>query len=276
MGLLDFIRKGKTEIVFIDEPENSIADDPALDKLIKEIKRLTRREAVRLVFKKQKGVSPLKSKLGGAPYSESGTPYPPDSKGRPMLLLLQLNLAEIELETALPEEGLLQFFIGDNMETECKVIYRKSVSAEKHREAFNAALPDSSFSPVLQECAVSFEKCRDYICVNDKSFDSVFHTAYKNVTGNEITGDIYDNFSDSDCRKICEAFSGRGSKLFGYPCFTQTDPRSDSSEEELLLQIDSDDRLTMWGDYGAGNFFISDDKLKEQDFSDVLYSWDCF
>ncbi|ETJ18863.1 hypothetical protein Q604_UNBC18576G0001, partial [human gut metagenome] len=31
-----------------------------------------------------------------------------------------------------------------------------------------------------------------------------------------------------------------------------------------------------WGDGGVCNFFINKDKLKNLDFSDVLYNWDCY
>ena len=52
------------------------------------------------------------------------------------------------------------------------------------------------------------------------------------------------------------------------------------SYNTLLLQIDSmDDEKgnvqTIWGDAGVCNFFINKDKLKNLDFSDILYNWDC-
>jgi len=44
----------------------------------------------------------------------------------------------------------------------------------------------------------------------------------------------------------------------------------------LLLQLDSDDSIDlMWGDSGVGNFFIKDEDLKNLNFSNVLYNWDC-
>jgi uncharacterized protein YwqG len=30
-----------------------------------------------------------------------------------------------------------------------------------------------------------------------------------------------------------------------------------------------------WGDMGVANFFINSEKLKQKDFSDILYTWDC-
>ncbi|MDE5859478.1 MAG: DUF1963 domain-containing protein, partial [Oscillospiraceae bacterium] len=31
----------------------------------------------------------------------------------------------------------------------------------------------------------------------------------------------------------------------------------------------------MWGDMGVANFFISENDLKNLDFSKVAYNWDC-
>ena len=31
----------------------------------------------------------------------------------------------------------------------------------------------------------------------------------------------------------------------------------------------------MWGDAGVANFFISEQDLKNKDFTNVVYNWDC-
>ena len=72
-----------------------------------------------------------------------------------------------------------------------------------------------------------------------------------------------------------------GHKIGGYPGFTQEDPRDIAAEDDhdiLLLQIDTDnigDREIMWGDSGVANFFISRENLKQRNFQDVIYTWDC-
>lgn len=72
-----------------------------------------------------------------------------------------------------------------------------------------------------------------------------------------------------------------GHKIGGYPCFTQEDPRNIPKEDDhdiLLLQIDTDnigEREIMWGDSGVANFFISRENLKQRNFQDVIYTWDC-
>ena len=77
-----------------------------------------------------------------------------------------------------------------------------------------------------------------------------------------------------------ETFAGDGHKIGGYPFFTQTDPRDEDDEYEeyevLLFQMDSDTEADiMWGDMGVANFFIKEKDLRNLDFSDVLYNWDC-
>lgn len=58
-----------------------------------------------------------------------------------------------------------------------------------------------------------------------------------------------------------------GSKIDGYPYFTQDDPRPYSTNTEsepfiLLLQIDSDkEGKIYWGDCGVANFFIQPSRL---------------
>ena len=97
-----------------------------LDSIIKELKHMTRREAIRLVFKDEKPAHLYSSKLGGLPYYGGQLVYPFNSEGEPMPLLLQLNLEELNIPCALPEKGLLQFFVSV-FPMECKVIYQKDI-----------------------------------------------------------------------------------------------------------------------------------------------------
>lgn len=74
--------------------------------------------------------------------------------------------------------------------------------------------------------------------------------------------------------------------LLGYPDFTQCSPLEPDSPYQLLFQLDSGDNSdgenvdveefeVMWGDCGICNFFIKPEQLKQLDFSDVLFNWDC-
>ena len=69
-----------------------------------------------------------------------------------------------------------------------------------------------------------------------------------------------------------------GTKCNGFPFFTQFEPRDEEQLKEydtLLFQIDSGGEI-MIGDCGVMNFFINREKLKNKDFSDVFYNWDCY
>lgn len=89
--------------------------------------------------------------------------------------------------------------------------------------------------------------------------------------------DIFDLFSDNS-----------GHKMLGYPCFVQSDPREYMKNGKdyniLLFQLDSELSTwhkveqkydICWGDAGICNFFIKESDLKNKDFSNVLYNWDC-
>lgn len=264
MGLFDFLKNDKTEN----------CAEFSIDKIIEELKKKTGKRAVKLVFNEKENVDIFKSKLGGKPCWNKSEEYPADSKGEKMPLLVQIALEEIPFETDLPKRGMLQFFISNGTDTECKVVYKSEFDFEEYDCEANA-MPNDGFSPVLKECEISFEEAEDYICVNDNSFESELKEAVKSVTGQEMTGDMYDFFSEGDCEKLCKEFTGKGSKLFGNPCFVQCDPREEGSCETLLLQIDSDGRFTNWGDFGEGNFFINKNDLEKLNFSNILYSWDC-
>ncbi|MFW5719670.1 MAG: DUF1963 domain-containing protein [Candidatus Dojkabacteria bacterium] len=69
------------------------------------------------------------------------------------------------------------------------------------------------------------------------------------------------------------------SQLGGYASFTQEDPRKYTPairDEILFLQLASDPELgLMWGDVGIANFFITTTNLENQEFTRLLYNWDC-
>jgi uncharacterized protein YwqG len=68
-------------------------------------------------------------------------------------------------------------------------------------------------------------------------------------------------------------YSNTTHKLWGYPSFTQDDPR-ETDEYMLLFQLVSDEYVSI-GDAGIMNFFIKPKDLKSRDFSNVWYNWDC-
>ena len=212
--------------------------------------------------------SVFESKVGGLGYIPHDSNFPTNSKGN------QLDCSEVQLEE-FPKKGLLQFWLGgtdlygcdfDNPtnQDDFRVIYYpevdKTVTEEEIKSKFvhNETDDDNFYTPVLAECGMSFEPSEDrYI-----DYDAI--------------EDDYDDDEDSyDDERWTENFY---SKIGGYPTFTQDEPRDEQQQKEydfLLLQLDSEFEKILWGDIGIGNFFISSEKLRNLDFSDVLYNWDC-
>ncbi len=228
---------------------------------------------------KNRKTMPLDSKFGGNPYWLKGDEYPTDGKGAPLRFLAQINFGEIkESIPDFPTEGILQFFVADddlyglNFEDYLKqdtfrVIYHETIETDSSKWMIEFPVFKGSDFPIGKECALTFEVSEEMVSVNDFRFSKL--TGLNTVLDDE---NIMEKFFD--------LVSGQGSKIGGYPFFTQGDPRDIgdySTYDTLLLQIDSDYELDiMWGDVGVANFFIAREDLKKRDFSKVLYYWDCY
>lgn len=197
----------------------------------------------------------FESKVGGIGYIPHDADFPKDSKGNQLRLLAQIECEKIQLDE-FPKKGLLQFWIlnddvaGINDDNGFRVIYYpetdKSVTEEDIMKKFvrnefddNKRLEHLGFT-IYGEYGMSFEKSENY--------SDTFH------------------------------------QIGGYPYFVQYDIRMNDYNlmqkyDFLLFQLntewDGDKCRIEWCDTGVGNFFISTEKLKNLDFSDILYSWDC-
>lgn len=212
--------------------------------------------------------SVFESKIGGLGYIPHDKDFPTDSKGNQLRLLAQIECDKIQLDGFM-KTGLLQFWVlnddlagmdcDDQTKQDCfRVIYYpeidKTVTKDEIESKFvKNEFDDDDMLPVFRECGMSFEKS-----------ENRFFDYYQ-----ELPEEVYNE--------------NTGHKVGGYPFFTQSDPRNDEMLEYydfLLFQLDTDsfdgEDVVMWGDSGVGNFFINSEKLKNQDFSDVLYNWDCF
>ncbi len=213
--------------------------------------------------------SVFESKVSGLGYIPHDGSVPTDSEGRQLRLLAQIDCAEIQL-AGFPEKGLLQFWLAGTDLYGCdfdnptnqdgfRVIYYpetdKTVTEDEIRSKMTNTEDDYEefFCPVDLECGMSFEKSEDrYI--------------------------DYDELEENDDYDDGRWTENSGHKIGGYPYFTQFEPRDEEQMKKydfLLFQLDSDYNKVLWGDIGIGNFFISSEKLKNRDFSDVFYNWDC-
>ena len=235
------------------------------------------------------------SKLGGLPYWPADKEYPVDYKGDKLVLLAQINLSDISIDK-LPSEGLLQFFvanddvIGLDQENGFKVVYHgtldKNISEEDVRSLgikSNVDLQDDFLMFPFRTCfSLSFCVRKDRLQTINEGFDSI---------ATRVLNEKYGYKCDFPWSYLCKedySYLEKGApdcnhKMFGYPFFTQDDPRTDVESIEkydtLLFQLDSeygeDKPEICIGDSGIINFFINSKDLENLRFDDVLYNWDC-
>lgn len=229
------------------------------------------------------------SKVGGAPYLAPGASMPETDTGGPMVLLAQINFAELPPMPGYPRAGMLQFFIArDDLLSGMRVdevTHLPDLRQRGFRIRFVEDVDPEAVTPrVAVRCGgdgcmtphdptrprrMRFAVGEEPISASDVGFPAAIgvepgpwvleRAAAWGVDENDLAERAFP--------------SAGGHKLGGYPYFTQTDPREPGSPFRLLLQLDTDEEL-MWDDAGIGAFFITPEDLAARDFSRVLYSWD--
>jgi len=258
-----------------------------------------------LRFRLEEGESGiLESKVGGIPYMPKGAEWPNAADGEPMIFLAQVNCAELEALPDFPHTGLLQFFTAaddmmgvdfDNITNNAgfQVIYHgqpdasvtaADVTVKSTSEVeYNTPLGDK------QPCRIRFLPAEiQSIDGHDFRFDAGFlekWNEYHPDSPKQNIWEVWSVFSEEDHEELGLWRNDDEvpyHQLGGFPYFTQTDPRFSGRYSELdtlLFQLDSDydgaDDRVLWGDCGVGNFFINREALRNRDFSNVGYSWDC-
>lgn len=296
---------------------NKLLNDVDASMLWQAIKEATAQKTYALKINFNRVPSVFDSKVGGLPYWDLNVPIPRTSDGKKMALLAQLNMADYPDNDLLPKEGMLQFFIGasdvyglnfddQTLQEGFRVVFHEEIDRSFSSESIKGEfiLPhdsDDDDLPIASEYALDVEQKVAYMFHDDYRFDGAIKSAaqsiglrnrpeYANLTDKEFYRILWDSLEPIfDENEESYEFVMSGSRVLGYPFFTQSDPREVqgkySGYDILLLQLDSEDRklsddsydwMVMWGDCGVGNFFIRKEDLLNKDFSHVLYNWDCF
>ncbi len=298
MGIFDiFKKKSNTESLNLHQDgqpiaiQNSSVKAEDFKKIYDEIEAETAVKTIELSLD-DKLPELTESKIGGIPYLPHTMEIPLDSNGIQMKLLAQIDCKELTALEDFPHMGLLQFFCSDDdvsglnfddftKQTGFRILYHESIDTSVTRDdVLKKIIPstDESYFPVKSEHSVKFTVETQTMPNTDYRYDQLFIKKYNENHSEKIVDryrelycDEYDNLFDDE--------SNGGNKIGGYPFFTQEDPRDETGKytnyDVLLLQLDSDFEDIEWGDAGVCNFFINREKLKNKDFSDVLYNWDC-
>jgi len=268
-------------------------------RLAEEITRRSTINHYRLVLNEERQPNVTDSKIGGKPYWPANKEYPTDANGNPMLLLLQVNCAQAGLKAPLPEQGILQWFIGvdpermygclgnyDEKGEGFKVVYHETIE----KTAPLAGIPthetiDEALTPVRREVAIDVLPEDTVMGVSDGRFNNLFFDIVKELTGDEYSDKMwYEHLDNDDCLYFEQNLGMKRPchQMLGYPVYSQEDARRDIVRHDtLLFQLDSQysaiDRkeLVMWGDMGSGFIFINQDDLAARDFAHAYYCWDC-
>lgn len=255
-----------------EEPENMKKIHDEIEKYRKEHTRKSIRLIPGAELKSDDDKSKLlDTKIGGTPYWPKDTEFPKFGND-PMIMVAQLNFDKLPKLEGFPTTGILQFFL-DTDETwddnsRIKVVYHEKPDADN----------------ALEEIPVTTFTCGDRISFIDGS--CYYPTAKEEDDyinhGNETPDpfkEIEAKFSEAEKKNVNEAIwtdmkSSWGTRLGGWPSYTQSEPGYVKEDTVQLLQLDSEDGM-MWGDCGIAHFFINKDDLAKKNFSKVMFTWDC-
>lgn len=229
------------------------------------------------VVMNEEGACLMQSKILGSAYWEDGMDYPVDEDNKPMTLFAQINFADMPVLENYPTKGILQWFISTDSDAygynlhdgtdqkNYRVVFWQNPTIEKSK-AILFDKNDAFSLPASEPKSITFNKSTEYCGGADYQSETLYSAVFMDMIKNDEV-DWADDFS----------VINSGHKIGGYAYFTQNDPRplSNSNDEWLLLlQIDTGDDI-MWGDCGVGQLFIKKTDLLKQNFSKVLYNWDC-
>lgn len=277
-----------------------------IKKFIEEFKKLENRETIKINLIPETKTHLTSSNVAGWFYLPKTSTIPTTSKGEQLMYLAQINCEELPENSIYPSKGIMQFWIfgGDyNLGND----YTKPTSDSKKRVIYYPEIEEHFTEEELSEMykpeedkkegelitpindgapfAMSFEKASQWPLPNDFRFEEIFNeklNEHIEETKAEEGFESYDIGEEESYDIIEELDIPNHTQIGGYGHFTQEDPRMyDDSEDytELLFQLDSefgtDDYYILWGDCGVGNFFAKKEQLRNLDFAECLYSWDC-
>ena len=277
-----------------------------IKKFIEEFKKLENRETIKINLISETKTPLTSSNVAGWLYLPKTSTIPTTSKGEQLMYLAQINCEELPENSIYPSKGIMQFWIfgGDyNLGND----YTKPTSDSKKRVIYYPEIEEHFTEVELSEMykpeedkkegelitpindgapfAMSFEKTSQWPLPNDFRFEEIFNeklNEHIEETKAEEGFESYDIGEEESYDIIEELDIPNHTQIGGYGHFTQEDPRMyDDFEDytELLFQLDSefgtDDYYILWGDCGVGNFFAKKEQLRNLDFAECLYSWDC-
>ena len=251
-----------------------------IEEIMELYKKRTEKECYRIEIEENEMPDIMDDKIGGIPYFPEGEEYPLDKNNNPMILLIQINLANIQLEDY-PQEGILEIFIDKECSWPCdyKIKYFKEIK-EYRKDLSDMDLKNYIYDKPLK---IKLIKDVEHMPLSDYRFAETMKEVIKEVTGTELNAyyDIDDFFEENGYDMYDELYKVNvfPGNLGGYADFTQSDPRLSEDfgeKEECLIKIDSNlGNGIMIGDSGIIFALISKEDIKSRNFENAVVDWDC-
>ena len=259
-------------------------------------------DAIRIKLSSTPALEITQSKVGGLFYLPKSATIPTNSKGEQLMFLAQINCEELPENSIYPPKGIMQFWIfggdydmGNNYDNPCsdenkRVIYYPTIEEHHNLEELTAMYKPKEnedgelITPICTDepLSMSFQLEKQWRLASDFRFEDAFIEKWNAYFPDKKIEKFWQ--LDEDLFKIVYEMLDikEYSQIGGYGYFTQTDPRmyeSLSDYTEILFQLDSydegDEYKILWGDCGVGSFFATKEQLKNLDFANCLYNWDC-
>ena len=273
-----------------------------LNAFVAEFKQEALLDAIRIKLSSTPALEITQSKVGGLFYLPKSATIPINSKGEQLMFLAQINCEELPENSIYPAKGIMQFWIfggdydmGNNYDNPCsdenkRVIYYPSIEEHYNLEELVAMYKPKEnedgelITPICTDepLSMSFQLEKQWRLVSDFRFEDAFIEKWNAHFPDKRIEEFWQ--LDEDLSEIVYEMLDikEYSQIGGYGYFTQTDPRmyeSLSDYTEILFQLDSydegDEYRILWGDCGVGSFFATKEQLKNLDFANCLYNWDC-
>ncbi|WP_257898896.1 YwqG family protein [Hoylesella nanceiensis] len=273
-----------------------------LNAFVAEFKQEALLDAIRIKLSSTPALEITQSKVGGLFYLPKSATIPINSKGEQLMFLAQINCEELPENSIYPAKGIMQFWIfggdydmGNNYDNPCsdenkRVIYYPSIEEHYNLEELVAMYKPKEnedgelITPICTDepLSMSFQLEKQWRLVSDFRFEDAFIEKWNAHFPDKRIEEFWQ--LDEDLSEIVYEMLDvkEYSQIGGYGYFTQTDPRmyeSLSDYTEILFQLDSydegDEYKVLWGDCGVGSFFATKEQLKNLDFANCLYNWDC-
>ena len=279
-------------------------DDEYVQKFYEEIREDYEKNSPTKTFAKIKLVEDkLKitdSKIVGLPYLPKGAEFPKAPNGEEMLMIAQINCEDLKGLKDFPQKGILQFFVFDDDDAMFGLDFDNPTTQDTFRVIYYDEIKEFYDEKELENIYKPHNYEESFLTNNNESYKIKFELRTEKERFEEAIYNVFDKLckeknleqhqEDWLYRKILniemEYSEESHSQCDGFAFFTQNDPREFEEKykkyDTVLFQLDSeyDENTKKWkvciGDAGVLNFFINREKLKNKDFTEILYNWDCY